>query len=244
MLHCAPILQDVLGLGTARVAFCANAASNGNDAASAPSDGGSSDSQAETAGSGTGASANSGVDGGDSNNALAAPVTQQNQQQLPPQQQKKKKKEYQPLRAPPQFAGLDAMSSQIFQPLQQQDRGAQIVISKQMTPLLAIVHDFNIGIDQYIPEKLRASIYTFRAMLTNFTKTNTLSAQVDWFGRLNASFQRKWSNSATSTLVAHISNSNQGVSHTFCGCCLPFVVLLCRPHSSHGGISAAQYSYH
>ena len=118
-----------------------------------------------------------------------------------------KPKKYKPLPAPGSFQACDGLSQQILGVLHQQDNGAQVVVSKQMTPLLAVVHDFNIGIEQYIPKQMGASIYTFRAVLTNFAKTDTLSGQVDWFGRLNASYQHKWSKRSSSSIIAHISNS-------------------------------------
>jgi len=119
-----------------------------------------------------------------------------------------KRKQYKPLPASGTFDSCDAMSMQILNVLQQQNQGCQVVVSKQLTPFLAVVHDFNIGIEQYIPKQMGASIYTFRAMMTDMSKTNTMMAQVDWFGRLNGSLQHKWNKSLTTSVSTHISNSH------------------------------------
>jgi hypothetical protein len=114
-------------------------------------------------------------------------------------------KTFKPLPRPGSFQQCDGISQQIMGVLHQQDEGAQVVVSKQLTPLLAVVHDFNIGIEEYIPKQLGASIYTFRVVLNNFAKTKTLTAGIDWFGRLNASYQHKWGRSASSTISTHLS---------------------------------------
>ncbi len=117
----------------------------------------------------------------------------------------KPSKTFKPLPRPGSFQQCDGISQQILGVLHQQDEGAQVVVSKQLTPLLAVVHDFNIGIEEYIPKQLGASIYTFRVVLNNFAKTRTLTAGIDWFGRLNASYQHKWGRSASSTISTHLS---------------------------------------
>lgn len=139
------------------------------------------------------------------------------------------KKVYKALPYPGTSAGLDGASMQILQVLFQQDHGCNIVVQKTLTPFLAVVHDFNIGVEKYIPSELRSSIYTFKTIYSNLAKTSIINAGVDWFGRLNAGYTRKFGKKVTTNLVGHISNSAQvNCGLYYVGFFFNFYVLFCR----------------
>ena len=146
------------------------------------------------------------VEGEDNNQP---PTSQSNDSNKPSTAPEKSspKKSYKPLPKPGSFAAFDQTSNSVLGILHSQTEGYQVAVRKQLTPFLAVSHDFNLGIEKFIPKALGASLYTFTSYLNTYNGKNAFVAGVDWFGRMHGTLEHKWDNGLVSAVATAISNS-------------------------------------